>query len=103
VDGGAGVEVVDEVERLGGGVEQAGAAAAEPAGQPPEGSHQGQQSPDDHVAEQHVEQQLLVGPLRPAGAPGQAGGGRLGEQAAEIGLDPVELVMDRLPVPGLVL
>ena len=25
----------------------------------------------------------------------------MGEQSAEVGLDPVEFVMDRLPVPGL--
>jgi hypothetical protein len=101
VDGGAGPEVVDEVERRGRGIEQAGVGAAEPAGQPPEDGHHGQQRPHDEVAEQHVEQQLLVGPPGPAGAPGQAGGGRLAEQAVEVGLDPVELVMDRLPVPGL--
>lgn len=71
--------------------------------QPPEDRRERQQRPDDDVAGQHVEQQLLVGPPGPVGAPGQVGAGGLAEQLPEVGLDPVELVVDSLPVPGLVL
>jgi hypothetical protein len=59
-----GAEVVDDVERSGRGVQQTGERSAGGARQPGEGSQQGQENAKEHVAEEHVEQQLLVGPAR---------------------------------------
>src|ERR1035437_243046 len=56
--------VVDDVEWLGGGFERTRERTADAVGQPTEDPYEYQEPHDDQVAEEHVEQQLPVGPLR---------------------------------------
>src|ERR1035437_2682486 len=67
--------VVDDVEWLGGGFERTRERTADAVGQPAEDPYQNQQPHDDQVAEEHVEQQLPVGPLRAVRRPAQLGHG----------------------------
>src|SRR5450631_144055 len=66
-------DVVDGVERSGRGLKQAREHTADAVGQPAKDPNEYQQSDDDQVAEEHVEQQLPVGPLRAIRRPAKVG------------------------------
>jgi hypothetical protein len=72
------------VERLVRGVEQSGERFAGPVGEQAEDADEDQERADDQVAEQHVEQQLLVGPPGPIGWPVQVRGGRVADELVEV-------------------
>ena len=63
-----GPEIVHEVERLGCRIEHGCEGLADAAGLTAKEADQRQEAADDHVAEQHVEQQLTVVPARAIGA-----------------------------------
>src|ERR1035437_6634001 len=65
--------VVDDVEWLGGGFERTRERSAEAVRRPTEDPYEYQEPHDDQVAEEHVEQQLPVGPLRAVRRPAQLG------------------------------
>jgi hypothetical protein len=93
-------QVVDQVERAASGVQQAGVGLAGGVGEQAEDADQDQQGADDQVAEQHVEQQFLVGPLRAVRVPPQVRRCRVGDQAAEVEPGLVHLGDDRGAVQG---
>src|ERR1035437_7851885 len=65
--------LVDDREWLGGGFERPRERTAEAVRQPTEDPYEYQEPHDDQVAEEHVEQQLPVGPLRAVRRPAQLG------------------------------
>ena len=69
-------------------VEGGGEAARSSVGEPGEAAHEEEQVPDDQVAEDHIEEQLLFGPLGAVGGtPKVSDGGRL-DQIAEVRAGP---------------
>ena len=73
-------------------------AAANPretaAWEPAETLDQGEQGADEEKAEQHVEQQLLVRPLRAVGRGAELGAVRGVEQVTEVCRDPLQVGID---------
>ena len=96
----AGAEVVDQVERPLRGVQQPGEHPAGRVREQAEDAGKDQQRADDQVAEQHVEQQLLVGPPGPVRRPAQVRGSSVADKPAEVGPGLVHLGADRGPVQG---
>src|SRR5450631_413551 len=91
-------DVVDGVERSGRGLKQAREHTADAVGQPAKDPNEYQQSDDDQVAEEHVEQQLPVGPLRAIRRPAQVGHRGRVQQMVERLLSLLHLVADDLSV-----
>ena len=96
----AGAQVVDQVEWPVRGVQDPGEGFAGPVGEQAEDAHEDQQSADDQVAEQHVEQQLLVGPPGPLRRPAQIRGSRVAGKPVEVGSGLVDLGPHCSPVQG---
>ncbi len=81
-----------------GGVEQPGEDRAGPALGPAEDPGEDQELADDQVSEQHVEQQLLVGPPGAVRLAPQLGGCRVVQQVMERLPGSLHLVADRFAV-----
>ncbi len=91
---GEGAEVVDDVEWAGGCVQGGGEPARDDVGDPAETLDQGEQGADDEKAEQHVEEQLSVRPLRAVGRGAKLGGSSGVEQVVEVCRDPLQVGVD---------
>ena len=81
---GAGAQVVDQVERPVRGVQQFRERFAGPVGEQAEDADEDQERADDQVAEQHVEQQLLVGPPGPVRWLAQVRGTCVADEPVEV-------------------
>ena len=99
-----GSEVVDGVERSGAGVEGDREPTRGFVREPGEAAYQDEEVPDQQVAEDHVEQQLLVGPLRAAGGTSKFSDGGRVDGPTEVRTDPVHLGSDvggvHMSLPG---
>lgn len=80
---GAGAEVIDWVEQCGSGIEQTAEGRPRRWRATHQHMHQGQQCAHNHVPENHMEQQLLIGPPSAVAAPFQVAGVRRREEAAQ--------------------